>query len=154
MRFGWFKELSWKLKFTLILALPLVAFLALMIMLNAFNYSVGVRTGILMKLSRKGIACWTTEGELALPGFAKSGSLRRSDEMIGNSFYFSVPDPDVRKQLEETPPGSPVTLQYHQKLFSLSLPLPFFCVRRTEYEIVGVKPAPAYPAQIPMPARP
>ena len=54
-----------------------------------------------------------------------------------------MPDKDIQKQLEAIPPGSSVSLEYVQKLFPLSLPLPFLCYRRTEYEIVGVKLAPA-----------
>jgi hypothetical protein len=37
-----------------------------------------------------------------------------------------------------------VALQYEQKVFSLALPLPGLCRRRTQYEITGVKLAPAY----------
>jgi hypothetical protein len=149
-----FKALPWKFKLALGLALPIVFLLGLTALLNAFNYSVGMRTGTLDKLSRKGIACWTTEGQLALPAFSKSGNVRSGSENIDNTFYFSVPDPDVRKQIEAIPPGSSVTLEYHQKLFTLDWPLPFLCVRRTQYEIVGVKPAPAYHPDTPMPARP
>jgi hypothetical protein len=148
------KQLSWKLRLALGLALLVVVFLILLALLNAFNYSIGVRTGTLDKLSRKGIACWTTEGQLALPAFSKSGNLGSSSENIDNTFYFSVPDADVRKQIEAIPPGSPVTLEYRQKLFTLDWPIPFLCVRRTQYEIVGVKPAPAYQPQTPIPARP
>jgi hypothetical protein len=149
-----FKELPWKLKLALGLAVPAVILLILIALLNAFNYSVGMRTGTLDKLSRKGIVCWTTEGQLALPAFSRSGNLRSSSENIDNTFYFSVPDPDVRKQIEAIPPGSSVTLEYHQKLFALDWPLPFLCVRRTQYEIVGVKPAPAYHPDATMPAKP
>jgi hypothetical protein len=149
-----FLELDWKLKLATAFAIPIVFLLGLTVLLNAINYSVGERTGILSKLSSKGIACWTTEGQLALPSFARSGNIRSSNQQIDNTFYFSVPNPDVRKQVEAIPPGSPVTVEYHQKLFALDLPLPFLCVRRTEYEIVGVRLAPAFPAEIPMPARP
>ncbi|HEY8162311.1 MAG TPA: hypothetical protein VIF34_08605 [Methylocystis sp.] len=93
--------------------------------MNLFNYSVGVRTGVIGKISRKGVACWTTEGQLALPNFARSGSLRGAGQGVDNTFYFSVPDADVRKQLEAIPDGSPVTLEYRQKLFALDWPLPF-----------------------------
>jgi hypothetical protein len=152
--FNQLKSLSWKLRLALGLAIAIVFLLTLTALLNAFNYSVGMRTGILDKLSRKGIACWTTEGQLALAAFSKSGKLRSGAEDLDNTFYFSVPDPDVRKQLEAIPPGSPITLEYHQKLFALNWPLPFLCVRRSQYEIVGVKPAPAFRPDTPMPARP
>ncbi len=151
---GWFRALSLPLKLVTISAVVVVGFLIVVKLVSAFNYSIGTRTGTLAKLSSKGIACWTTEGQLALPAFSRSGTLGRREQSIDNTFYFSLPDPDVRKQLEAVPPGSPVTLEYHQKLFALAWPIPFFCVRRTQYEIVGVKPAPAYQPTVPMPARP
>ena len=140
---GGFWGLSWKVKLLTIVLVPLALLILLTLAANAFNYSVGARTGVIDKLSRKGVACWTTEGQLALPNFSKSGTLCAPNENVDNTFYFSVPDADVRKQLDEIPPGSPVTLEYRQKLFALDLPLPFLCVRRTQYEVVGVKPAPA-----------
>jgi hypothetical protein len=147
-------SLSWKFKLLAIPLLLLALFLGLTLLLNAFNYSVGTRTGILDKLSRKGFACWTTEGQLALAAFSRSGTLGSTNENIDNTFYFSVPNADIRKQIDAIAPGSPVTLEYHQKLFTLDWPIPFFCVRRTQYEIVGVRPAPAYPANTPVPAKP
>jgi hypothetical protein len=149
-----FRSASWKFK---LLALPLLLaalVLGLTALLNAYNYSVGTRTGLLDKLSTKGFACWTTEGQLALAAFSRSGTLGSSNENLDNTFYFSVPSADVRRQIEAIPPGSPVTLEYHQKLFTLDWPIPFFCVRRTQYEIVGVRPAPAYPTNTPPPAKP
>ena len=104
-----------------------------------FNYSVGERMGVVSKLSAKGVACWTTEGELAQLNFSKTSALRSKDAWIDNTFYFSVPDPDVRKQLEAVPPGRAVALRYNQKLFALDLPIPLMCRRRTQFEIVGVR---------------
>jgi hypothetical protein len=150
--FGSVGRLPWKFKIPLFLGAIILFFLVATALLNLFNYSVGQRTGVIGKLSRKGVACWTTEGQLALPNFAQSGALRGSGPAVDNTFYFSVPDPDVRKQIEALPDGSPVTLEYHQKLFALDWPIPFFCRRRTQYEIVGVRVAPAFPPT--MPARP
>ncbi len=151
---GPIRSLSWKFKL-LAAALVLAALLlGLTALLNTYNYSVGTRTGLLDKLSAKGFACWTTEGQLALAAFSRSGTLGSNNENLDNTFYFSVPSADVRKQIEAIPPGSPVTLEYHQKLFTLDWPIPFFCVRRTQYEIVGVRPAPAYPTPTPYPAKP
>ncbi len=141
---GRFWALSWKMKLISLITVPVVLFYAGALLLNLFNYSVGERTGVLSKLSTKGVACWTMEGELAQPSFSKTGALRSRDAPIDNTFYYSVPDPDVRKRLEAVPPGSPVSLQYQQKLFALDLPLPFLCRRRTQYEIVEVRLAPAY----------
>ncbi len=147
---GWFRSLPLTLKLVTVLVAVVIGFLVLVKLLSAFNYSTGTRTGTLDKLSSKGIACWTTEGQLALPAFSRPGTLRSREQAIDNTFYFSVPNADVRTQLEAIPPGSPVTLEYHQKLFALAWPIPFFCVRRTQYEIVGVKPAPAYQPTTPM----
>ncbi len=110
-------------------------------LLNLIDYSVGTRTGVIGKLSSKGLVCWTNEGQLALPNFTR-GTSRGGD--IDNTFYFSVPEDAVWKQLQAIAPGSPVNLEYRQKLFPLAIALPFLCVRRTEYEVTGVRPAPAY----------
>ncbi len=141
---GRFWALSWKLKLLSLAVVPIVLLYAGALLLSLFNYAVGERTGVLSKISKKGVACWTTEGELAQPSFSRSSALRSGGAPIDNTFYFSVPDPDVRKQLDAVPPGSSVSLQYEQKLFALDLPLPLLCRRRTQYEITGVRFAPAY----------
>jgi hypothetical protein len=124
--------------------IALALFVCLVALTNSYNYSIGTRTGIIDNLSTKGFICWTMEGQMALPNFSKSGSLTQNRDSIDNTFYFSVPDKNVQKELEAIPPGSPVSLEYHQKMFPLSLPLPFLCHRRTENETVGVKLAPAH----------
>ena len=134
---------SWKVKLISLLIVPVVLFYVGTLLLNLFNYSVGERTGVLSKISKKGVACWTTEGELAQPSFSKSSALRSGGAPIDNTFYFSVPDPDVRKQLDAVPPGTALSLQYEQKLFALDLPLPLLCQRRTQFQITGVRLAPA-----------
>ena len=93
-------RLSWKSKLFAFLLLPIVALLGGTAILNQFNYSVGTRTGTIDKLSHKGVACWTNEGQLALRNFSRSSELRANPQNIDNTFYFSVPDADVRKQLE------------------------------------------------------
>jgi hypothetical protein len=143
----WRKRALWLLA-------PLAAFGVAIWLLNSVNYSVGFRTGILNKVSSKGLLCWTTEGQLALANFSKSGDFRARDENLDNTFYFSVPSEEVQKRIEAIPPGSPVTLEYQQKLFSLAWPLPFLCIRRTQYEIIDIRPAPAYPADTSIPLRP
>lgn len=139
-----FWALNWPLKLLVLAIAPITLFVVGLLLLDMFNYSVGERTGVVSKLSTKGVACWTMEGELAQPNFSKTSALRSKDAPIDNTFYFSVPDPDVRKQLEAVPPGSAVALQYNQKLFALDLPIPLMCRRRTQFEIVGVRLAPAY----------
>jgi hypothetical protein len=151
---GRFKALPGKLKLAAVFTFAVVLFLSLTALLNAFNYSVGTRTGVLNRLSNKGLMCWTMEGQLALPNFAKSGNVGSRDETVDNTFYFSVPDRDVQKKIEAVPSGSRVTVEYHQKLFALDWPIPFFCVRKTQFEIVDVRLAPAQPADIQAPLRP
>ncbi len=148
-RGAWFTALPWKVKIPLLLALPIIAFLVVVGVLNLFNYSIGTRTGVISKLSTKGVACWTSEGQLALPNFTRGGP-RSGNVNVDNTFYFSVPDQNVWKQLEAIPSGSPVTLEYRQKLFALAWPIPFLCIRKTDYEIVGVRPAPAFEMQPPV----
>ena len=151
--FGRFWALSGKMKLLLLLIVPVVLFYAGALLLSLFNYSVGERTGVLSKISTKGVACWTVEGELAQPSFSRSSALGSRNAPIDNTFYFSVPDQDVRKQMDAVPPGSSVSLQYEQKLFALDLPLPLLCRRRTQFEITGVRLAPALQPEG-FPARP
>jgi hypothetical protein len=151
------RDVGWIFKLVAGLALAIVLFLVVTALLNAYNYADGTRTGMITKLSTKGLWCWTTEGQLAQASFARSGTLHPGDVGIDNTFYFSVPDHDVQKEIEAIPSGSPVTLKYHQKLFALDFPIPFFCLRRTQYEVVSVMPAPDYaPNQVPAkpPAKP
>jgi hypothetical protein len=146
-----FWMLDWKLKAGIVVIALIALFVVGLLLLDSFNYAVGERAGVISKLSQKGIACWTTEGQLAQPNFSRSSALRSRNDAIDNTFYFSVPDPNVRKQLENIPPGSAVALQYVQKLFALDLPLPLMCRRRTQFEITGVRLAPALsPEQIPV----
>ena len=130
--------------------LAIILFLGATALLNIYNYADGSRTGLITKLAEKGVLCWTTEGNLSQASFAKSNELLSDNSVSDNTFYFSVPDPVIQKAIEAIPAGSPVTLTYHQKLFALDLPIPFFCLRRTQYEVVGVTPAPDYaPGQVP-----
>lgn len=154
--FARFWALSWKVKLLALVLIPIALFYAVVLSANMFNYAVGERTGVLSKISNKGFLCWTFEGELAQPSFSKPGTLGAKNAPIDNTFYFSVPDDDVRKQLDAVSPGSPVALQYEQKVFDLALPLPFLCRRRTQYEITGVKLAPAYdqPGNVARPIEP
>lgn len=139
-----FWELDYKLKLLVLFIAPVTLFYVAMMLANMFNYAVGERTGVLSKISKKGVACWTMEGEMAAPSFSRSGNLRDRDTSVDNTFYFSIPDPNVLQQLEAASPGSAVTVRYNQKLFALDLPLPMMCRRRTQYEATGVKLAPTH----------
>jgi hypothetical protein len=135
-------KLSWRIKVSLSIGLFIVLSAASLLLLDLYNFSVGSRTGIISKLSTKGVACWTNEGQLALPNFTRGTA--RAGAVVENTFHFSVPDSDVWKKLQDIPPGTPVNLQYRQKLFPLALALPFLCVRRTDFEIVDAEPAPNF----------
>ncbi len=145
---------SYIIRTAALLVLVILVSLGVVALLNAFNFSIGKRTGVIGKLSTKGLACWTMEGQLAMPNFSQSGALRSGNGTVDNTFYFSVPDPEIRKQMQAIPSGSPVTLEYRQKLFALHWPVPFFCLRRTEYEITGVSLAPAFSPNGSIPSRP
>jgi hypothetical protein len=135
-------KLSWRVKAALSLILFVVLSAVSLLLLDIYNFSVGSRTGIISKLSTKGVACWTNEGQLALPNFTR-GTVQAGGA-IENTFHFSVPDSEVWKKLRDIPPGNPVNVQYRQKLFPLALALPFLCVRRTEFEVIGAEPAPNF----------
>ncbi|MFY9657750.1 MAG: hypothetical protein WAK01_14425, partial [Methylocystis sp.] len=64
-----FWALNWPLKLLVLPIAPITLFVVGLLLLDMFNYSVGERMGIVSKLSAKGIACWTTEGELAQLNF-------------------------------------------------------------------------------------
>jgi len=134
-----FWSMPWQAKLIAFILLPIAIIFGGTLLLDQFNFSVGTRTGTMDKLSKKGIICWTVEGQLALRNFARSSELRANRDQIDNTFYFSVPDKEVQKQLEAVDPGSTITLEYKQKLFALDWPLPLLCVRRTQFEITGVR---------------
>jgi hypothetical protein len=134
-----FSALDWRVRLAVGALGSIAALIVCVQLIDMFNFSVGERAGVLSKLSNKGFVCWTTEGELAQLNFSKSTVLRSNNTQVDNTFYFSVPDPEVRKQLEDIPSGSPISLQYNQKLFALDLPFPLLCRRRTQFEIVGVR---------------
>ena len=87
-------------------------------------YSVGQRAGYLQKLSHRGNACKTWEGELvmtAAPG------------VVVERFEFSVPSDAVASQLNATV-GKRVALQYEQHKG-----VPSSCFGDTQYYVTGVR---------------
>lgn len=78
-----------------------------------WDYSEGSRVGRLYKISKKGIVWKAYDGELDL-------ELMESDTeggMATKIWYFSVPDEDLAKRLEDVQ-GQRVKLQYKQKLIA------------------------------------
>jgi hypothetical protein len=104
-------------------------------LLEDYTYSDGTRTGVVTKLSNKGVFFKTYEGQLAMQNFAQGGS--RSDtganSTVSNTFNFSVVDPAIVDEINQAiDAGDYVKLTYEQKLF------PWFLERKTEYEITAV----------------
>ena len=100
------------------------------------TYSEGVRSGVVVKVSKKGILFKTYEGQLNLMTFGAS----RSQNMVAETFDFSVPDyeTDAIKILEEVSlSGERVSLRYKEKFMT------FPWRGDTKYLIVGVDRLPS-----------
>ena len=78
------------------------------------TYSEGVRSGIVLKVSKKGLIFKTYEGQLNLMTFGAS----KSQNLVAENFDFSVSkyETDVIKTLEEVSlTGERVSLHYKEK---------------------------------------
>jgi len=81
------------------------------------TYSEGVRSGVVVKVSKKGFLFKTYEGQLNLLTFGAS----RSQNMVAETFDFSVPtnEAEVIKILEEVSlSGERVSLHYVEKFMT------------------------------------
>jgi len=98
----------------------LVAFLLGFAALGYFyfgNYSQGVRSGVVVKVSKKGFLFKTYEGQLNLLTFGAS----RSQNMVAETFDFSVTtsETEIIKTLEEASlSGERVSLHYVEKFMT------------------------------------
>lgn len=94
-----------------------------------YEYSNGSRSGVVQKISKKGLFWETWEGELNL------GYMEQTEGGLAPAiFYFSVSDDDVAKQVQDAEQrGGRTTLEYKQYL------LRGFKYGGTPYDIVGVK---------------
>lgn len=111
----------------LLLAFSIIAFIKIKGVMP--DYSDGIRTGKIIKLSQKGIIFKSYEGTLALGGTIQSGD----GGYIANQWNFSVSDPAIVKQLEEiSSKNVVVTLQYNQYLIK---PIKY----ETDYIVKSVK---------------
>jgi hypothetical protein len=81
-------------------------------------YSSGERAGFVQKISQKGFVCKTYEGELILVTMPGTQA---------EKFYFTVKDPKVVKEINETV-GQRVRLVYEQHKW-----IPSSCFGETEY---------------------
>lgn len=78
------------------------------------HYSDGSRSGVVYKISRKGLIWKSSEGKLQLSQF----NLRNGESSEGNVWDFSVQDANVVRDIDRAvSSGSRVTLHYHQYLF-------------------------------------
>ncbi len=87
-------------------------------------YSTGERAGFVQKISKKGWACKTWEGEMAMvtmPG------------TVSEKFYFTVPADAVADQINASL-GKRVTMHYAQHKW-----LPSSCFGDTEYFVDSVR---------------
>src|SRR4051812_1738217 len=89
---------------SLVVGLPLVLFILWTTLALSYSYSTGERAGFLQKISKRGWACKTWEGDLqltALPGAAPE------------KFYFSVRADSIAQVLNGLA-GKQVVLTYEQ----------------------------------------
>lgn len=95
-------------------SLVLLAFL----FVNYGTYSKGVRSGVVIKLSKKGVLIKTMEGQLNLQTFGAT----KSGNMMSETFNFSVPrgDDETIKKLEEVIlSGERVSLHFKERYLKL-----------------------------------
>ena len=107
-----FRKAMWLLVIGLVIAIGVIAFYVY------YPYSDGTRTGYIRKLSHKGMAFKTWEGELQMPGITSAAD---GNQMVtgGNIWLFSVKrgEDQVIKDLQDAEASNArVTLHYKQYL--------------------------------------
>ena len=115
-----------------VLLIALVAVAALFIFSYWGTYSEGIRSGMVVKISKKGWLFKTYEGQLNLQTFGANKSLN----LISESFEFSVESDrlEVIKVLEEASlSGERISLKYEERLAK------FFWRGDTKYFIIEVE---------------
>lgn len=79
------------------------------------NYSDGIRSGVMMKISRKGYIFKTHEGQLNIGGFDQT-----NDIGVSNVWEFSITEDAVLEELEDAMDNSQrVKLYYKEKYIKL-----------------------------------
>lgn len=102
-----------------ILVLVGLIILVLMALAVFSNYSNGYRSGIIMKMSRKGYVIKTYEGQLNTGGFSGDVSGGDMTSMIWN-FSVRASDKNVIQKIEEAvDKGKRVKLYYKEKYFTI-----------------------------------
>lgn len=98
-----------------IIAIILLLFIGVSAFFLFANFSDGVRSGIIMKISKKGVVFKTHEGQLNVGGFDQS-----ADEGMSNVWDFSVTDEEVLEDLKKAMGSSErVNLYYKEKYIQL-----------------------------------
>ena len=116
-------------KFFLVTALVIALLAVITYFICGMAYSEGTRTGILMKVSKKGFIVKTYEGEMNIGGISDG----QGTIMPASIFRFSVTDRKVYDELEKYQ-GSRVTVRYRQVIHN------FFWQGDTDYFIQAVTP--------------
>ena len=104
-----YKKILYSIFFCLIIGLSIVGYWK-----YYFTFSEGYRTGLIQKLSYKGIFFKTYEGELVLSSLVSSNNIALASE----KFYFSVPSDSIANLLQNYE-GKQVKLHYVQKNHSI-----------------------------------
>lgn len=75
------------------------------------DYSDGERTGVIYKLSNKGMICKTWEGEMNLGGASADGN----GQMVPNQWRFTVKDKSILPKIQEAAKsGKRITVHYKE----------------------------------------
>lgn len=108
----------------------LLTFIAPRIIPIPFEYSNGERTGVITKISKKGVWWKTWEGEMNVGGI----STDKKGNAIPNVWQFTVIDDSIVEQIQRRAKhGNIITLHYSQKM---SVP---FWQGNTTYIIISVQ---------------
>lgn len=116
-------------------ALSVLALVGAMIYGNIFglmpNYSDGDRSGVVVKISKKGVLFKSWEGQVLLGGMTKGAE----GTMVPTTWSFSIPAKEVglaNQLAEASNTGKRVTLSYHEFLIGpLTLSTPYVVTKVT-----------------------
>ena len=116
-----FRPLRW---FSVVVALPAIAFVAYTWFVLSWSFSAGERAGYVQKLSKKGWICKTWEGEMALVSMPGT---------VAEKFPFTVRSDAIARQINDSI-GAKVALTYEQHIG-----LPTSCFGETGYFVTAIK---------------
>jgi len=111
-------------RFVLFVLIPLTLFIIFTFMTLHWVYSSGERAGFVQKISEKGFACKTYEGELVLVTIPGTQA---------EKFFFTAKNEAIYNKINETI-GQRVRLIYKQHKW-----IPTSCFGDTEYFVYGVE---------------